>query len=36
MTKIYISVSILQLERHFYKDHTIENRMQKFQLVLEI
>ena len=36
MTKIYISVSPLQLSRHYFKDHTTENRMQKFQLVPEI
>ena len=36
MTKIYISVSLLQLYRHYFKDHTTENRMQKFQLVPEI
>ena len=36
MTKIYISVSSLQLLRHYFKDHTTENRMQKFQLVPEI
>ena len=33
MTKIYISVSLLQ---HYFKDHTAENCMQKFQLVPEI
>ena len=36
MTKIYISDSSLQLERHYFKDHNAENRMQKFQLVPEI
>ena len=36
MTKIYISVSSLHLLRHYFKDHTTENRMQKFQLVPEI
>ena len=36
MTKIYISVSSLQLYKHYFKDHTAENRMQKFQLVPEI
>ena len=36
MTKIYISVSSLQLERHYFKEHTAENRMQKFQVVPEI
>ena len=36
MTKIFISVSSLQLKRHYFKDHTAENRMQKFQLVPEI
>ena len=36
MTKIFISVSSLQLQQHYFKDHTAENRMQKFQLVAEI
>ena len=36
MTKIYISVSSLQFKQHYFKDHTAENRMQKFHLVPEI
>ena len=36
MTKICISVSLLQLKQHYFKDHTAENRMQKFQLVSDV